>query len=355
MRPALLLAALVSVGCRRDAERRAPPPPAPAAVADCTRGPGVVTDEVSAAFLPRTVGASCLDPTTPVRAYGRDAKRPLDEVCTEVFDGECEAYKALGLERVVTLRYLDPTTKGAAANVILSRFPSPEIALAFLGRRAVGDAEPEERRARPFEAGTAAIANTGAAYVARGAYVAELVYLDDAATVDSLAAATERVLVPIAKALGAALPGDVAVPPAYARLPKAHLAPGTAIYATADLLGLGRLGAGAAGHYRDGTRRYRLGLALASDEAGAERLIDALRAPPFVAPPAPLPKAPFGAFSVVAADHGARGRDVWLVGRAGRAVAVVVHRARPDGPAALDDVAGLAALEAALAPKEKTP
>src|SRR4030095_10877604 len=125
--PALLMIAACFAGCKKqdkqnDEERGvAPPPIAASKPGACSGGGGTPTDNVSAAFFPRTVEDYCIDPHGDMRAYGQNAAGTLGDVCTQLFDGECEVYKSYGLERVVTLRYIDGKGSPGTVNINLSR------------------------------------------------------------------------------------------------------------------------------------------------------------------------------------------------------------------------------------------
>src|SRR5262245_47785517 len=88
---AVLIAA--SIGCKKsrpdDEHGAAPPPIASSKAGACAAGGGTVADPVAGTFFPATAGDYCVDPHGEVRAYGKDASGSLDQVCTELFDGEC--------------------------------------------------------------------------------------------------------------------------------------------------------------------------------------------------------------------------------------------------------------------------
>src|SRR5688572_19432340 len=99
-----LLTALLMIGaclgaCKKqdkqnEEERGAAPPPiASSKPGACSAGGGLPSDQVSAPFFPRTVADYCIDPHGDVRAYGQNASGTLGDVCTQLFDGECEVYK----------------------------------------------------------------------------------------------------------------------------------------------------------------------------------------------------------------------------------------------------------------------
>lgn len=272
---ALLLS--FGVGCQKaevETEKGAAPPPieAPKPGA-CTGGGGKVTDEVSAPFFPRSVGGYCVDPNAETRAYGEDAPGSIDKVCTELFDGECEVYKRYGLERVVTLRYIDGAGSPATVNVNLSRFDDRQGAFAFYTQRVVADADPEKSSLEPLSLPGSGALGGGIAYVWRGEYVAELSYANELQTPDQLKASSKQVLPPIAQQLAEKLPGDAAPPPAAALLPEEGRIRLGVSYHSKDALDVKGAGPGALGYYKDGEKRWRILSIVAADDAAAKDIM----------------------------------------------------------------------------------
>jgi len=279
-RSALVVLAYHAVACQKErtVERGAPPPPiASSKPGACASGGGTVKDSVSAAFFPRTAGDYCVDPNGEARAFGEGAPNSLDAVCTELFDGECEVYKSFGLRRVVTLRYIDGKGSPGAVNVNLSRFATAEGAYGFFTKRVVADADPAETVPAALEAGGAGALGSGIAYVWRADQVAELSYTNELEPPDQLKASAARVLPPIAKAIGAALPGDAHAPKPVSVLPSANRLPMAVSYAAKDLLGIAGTGPGALGFYRDGGDRYRVFSLIRADEDSAKDVLKTLR------------------------------------------------------------------------------
>jgi hypothetical protein len=280
--PAVLLLFVVcgAVSCQKDhaVDHGAPPPPiASSKPGACASGGGTVKDSVSAAFFPRSAADYCVDPNSEARAFGENAPNSLDAVCTELFDGECEVYKSFGLRRVVTLRYIDGKGSPGAVNVNLSRFASVEGAYGFFTKRVVADADPAETVPAALDAGGAGALGSGIAYVWRADMVAELSYTNELEPPDQLKASAGRVLPPIAKAMGDALPGDKQLPRAVAILPVEHrLAMGIS-YAAKDLLGIAGTGPGAIGFYQEGSERYRVFSLTRADEDSAKDVLKTLR------------------------------------------------------------------------------
>jgi len=284
--PVLFAAAALScwafcTSCKnQDAPREhgaAPPPIASSKPGACASGGGTVKDTLSAAFFPRTAADYCIDPNGEARAFGENAPNSLDAVCTELFDGECEVYKSYGLRRVVTLRYIDGKGSPGAVNINLSRFAAAEGAYGFFTKRVVADADPAETVPAALEAGGAGALGSGIAYVWRADMVAELSYTNELEPPDQLKASAQRVLPPIAVAIGNALPGDKHVPAAVSRLPAEHRLPMGVSYAAKDVLGIAGTGPGATGFYRDGSERYRVFSLVRPEEDSAKDILKTLR------------------------------------------------------------------------------
>lgn len=260
-----------------EAERGAAPPPIQSSQPGaCRSGGGSVADKVSAGFFPRTAGDYCLDPNGEARAYGEAAPAHIDKVCTELFDGECETYKQFGLERVVTLRYIDGKGSPGAVNVNVSRFATKEGAFAFFSKRVIAEADPLESAPAKLEAGGTGAIGTGIAYVWRGEHVAELSYTNELESPDQLKQSAPKAIVPIAKQIGEKLGGDKEPPKAVQSLPPAgRLAMGVA-FATSDALGIKGLGGAAVGYYKEGDKRWRVLSLVRSDEDAAKDVMKTL-------------------------------------------------------------------------------
>ena len=276
-----LLATLsLCLGCSKKEQPEqgvAPPPVESSKPGACAAGGGEVKDKVSAKFFPRKAGSYCIDPNGETRSYGKEASGTLDTVCTEQFDGECEVYKSYGLDRVVTLRYIDGEGSSGSVSVNLSRFGSPEGAYGFFTKRVVADADPAENAPKPLEAGAAGALGTGVAYVWKGDYVAELSYVNELESPDQLAQSSARVLPPIAKSLGSGLPGKPDMLPAVAHLPEQERVAMGISYETDDVLEIAGAGPGAMGYYQAGPKRYRIFSLVRPDEAAAKDVLKTLR------------------------------------------------------------------------------
>jgi hypothetical protein len=327
------------------------PPPA-ATAASCT-GAAKVADEANVRFLPKRVAEFCLDPAASDRGFGEGAQEPLGAIC-ELFDGECEIYKRYGVKRVIEARYVDGSGSGATINLYLSTFGTPIEAYAMFTKRTVGDGDPAmSDAARPLAAGGGAALGIGNAYLWRGKFLAEMTYNDSAVDVKALQARADIRLAPLAKSLGQALPGDLALPAAAAALPKVNRVALGVRYLMREPLGIRGAGHAAYGYYRDGATRWRL-LITAADEADGKQTFAAFAKSKHAKPVSPVIGKQTLAMSVDLAKP-ARGRiSKWLLARCrGRVIGIgdewlSVMKRGPSGKHAtlLSDAAKRAKLEA---------
>jgi len=231
----------------------------------CAGGGGQVNDPASAAFFPRQAAGYCLDPHGETRVFGEGGKLSMDAICTEAFNGECEVYKGFGLKRVVQLRYIDGAGSPGSVEIYLSQFATADGAYGMFTKRVIADSDPVESAPRKLEAGGAAALGTGRSYIWKGPYLVEVQYANEQETPAQMKASSERLLVPIGTEIGQKLPGAGGLPPAAARLPTDKLVPLGILYSPKDVLGIDGAGAGAAGFYKDGDKRYRV-LSLVRDD-----------------------------------------------------------------------------------------
>jgi hypothetical protein len=306
----------LTLACKKQVEPEkgeAPPPPiASSKPGACANGGGEVKDPQASAYVPRSAGDYCVDPNSEQRAFGENSSTPLDAVCN-LFDGECEIYKRFGLRRVFTVQYIDGKGSPGTASLTLSRFASPEAAYAFFTKRVIADADPLESAPQPLDAGAAGALGSGIAYVFRGDSVGELRYVNELESPDQIKASSQRVLPPLAKALGEKLPGEASLPPAARLLPKSDLIPLGIAYDYDDLFGVSGAGRGAVGFYRSGAVRYRLASIVRDDEASAKDVFGTLKKLPGAKT---LKDQPFDALTFTLQD-GEGPKVEWLVGRKG--------------------------------------
>ena len=317
------LAVLVGAGgCRRkaDEEGAAPPPVASAKPGACVNGGGVPSDAATAAFFPRMIGDYCIDPNADARAYGEAAKGTLDDVCTELLDGECEVYKAYGLRRIVTLRYVDGKGSPGTVDVKLSRYASKEGSYGFFTKRVVADSDPIAITLTVLDAGAAGALGSGIAYVWRGEHVAELSYTNELEPPDKMKESGKRILPDVARAIGDKLPLDASLPPAVAVLPSDHRIPMGVSYVLGDLFGISGIGSGAVGFYKDGDKRWRVVCMIKPDEEGAEDVLSSLKK---VDRASTLKEVLFPALAFQTQRDDASPRTEYLAGRHGKTVFAV--------------------------------
>jgi len=277
--PAALMAVLAVglAGCRdKGAPPRREPPPPSEKPATCVGGGGKIADAVSAPLFPQGSGGFCLDPNGGEKTFGDSAAQPIDRIC-DLFDGECEIYLGYGARRVIEARYVDGSGSPATIDVHLSKFGTSEGAYAMFTRRVVGDGDPAgETMPRPIAGGGSAALGLGVVYLWRGAYLVELTYNNETAAEATVKIEGDKLLPPLAKEMGDRIPGETALPPAAAALPKDGLLPLGVRFVTKDLLGDAGIGAGAFGYYRVGEKRYRIASLIRADAEQTKDVISTL-------------------------------------------------------------------------------
>lgn len=260
-------------GCSRDEERgQAPPAPVVRAANVCegaARAPVV--------GLPARVGQFCVDPNSDVRRYGAFGSSPLDGVCVELFNGECEVYKSYGLEGVKTLRYVDSGGGPVTVNVVVSSFRRSTGAYGFFTRRILGDGHPSQVTVKPLQVQGRAVAGVGTVIVWRGKDVVELTYVSDEATPEEIETQGLKVLEPMARAVSEELVGDVE-PERAVRFLETLGADTLGVSVHVEgMMGVSGTGPGALGYYSKGATPHRIVVAERRDKAGAEDLLGLLR------------------------------------------------------------------------------
>lgn len=267
-------------------ERRgAPPPTVSVAASGSACIPSAPSDAPTKGFFPERVGTLCLqkDATT----YGKDAKNPIAGIC-DLFDGECQLYLELAIERAIEVRYLSTTS--AIVSIRLSKFDTPEHAFAMFTTRVVGDFDPAVDAPRALDVGDPKIdaktagLGVGNVLFVKGPYLFEADYKDSSLAVDGLKAAADPALTELARKVAAALPAGE--PPALlAALPTADRLPLGVRYHAVDALKIKGAGAGMLGYHKaaDG-RRYRTFVAKSDDATKARNAFKVLGAKDDLAP-----------------------------------------------------------------------
>ncbi len=324
----LPLALLAFLACDKKSEDHGPPPPsAPPASGsshpdECAGGGGQDTDAISAPFVPRVVGAYCLDPQGEPKTYGDKGKLSMDDVCTTAFDGECEVYKRFGLDRVVVFRYVDGSGAPNSVEVNLSRFATDHGAYGMFTKRVVADGDPARATVKPLAAGGAGATSSSNAYVWRGQYLIELTFVteDTKMTPGDMARANELSTGAIAKQIGNKLPGATEPLASAAVLPVASRIPLGVAYYPKDALGMTAIGPVAVGYYREGAKRWR-DVAIVRESADGAK--EAFRA--FKLKPGSLPVKGIGDEAVLAIVQEApdRARAEYVLARKGGLLAAV--------------------------------
>lgn len=316
------LAFVAAAGCRSRQEQGQAPPEVITAgvtgVAVCTGAASEFTHTDLRPVLTPKVADFCIDPNSAPRAYGQDGEGSMDEVCTELFNGECELYKSYGLVRVTTVRFVRNDGSPAMVSANVSRFGGSEGALAFFSRRALGDQDPKASNLRTLPAMPYAALGTGVAYAQTGPVVVELVYVNENETPAQIRSVSDGLLPQFLEPVRAHLV-DNPLPAAVLALPEAHRLPLGVSMEPKNGFGVSGLGPVATGYYEEGPKRYRIAVSDNNDErtakdvyAGARRLRGFHL----------LKEAPFEAFEVRQVDGD--GPEVWwLIGKLGYRVAAI--------------------------------
>lgn len=287
-----------------------PPPLVTAQEGVCGQGASPEEDLELKALSLGALGGYCEDPHAEFRAYGDGAKAPLDDVCLQLFNGECEVYKSYGLLRVNTGRYIHASGSPAAVNLYVSRFLSPEGAYGFFTTRVVAGADPKSLRLKALNAGVQAALGAGVAYVFAGHSVAELTYTNELETPQQMRTSAQELLPILARALGDNLKGAGMLPRSVQLLPVERRLPFGVELSHPDVLERTGAGGGAVGYYEDGHRRYRLIVAHRVDEDSAK---DTLRTLHRSSGRHDLKDMPFDAFELTIPGPPGAPAAVWLL------------------------------------------
>jgi len=164
------------------------------------------------------VAGHCVDPRIDVRSYGVGAKAPLDSVCTELFNGECELYKTYGLEAVRTFEYAPSVGTDHAVSVVVSEFRTGQGAFGFLTRRILAGGPPESLTVEPLELQGQGALGLGVAYLRRGKRVVELTYVSTTDTPQEVETKSKQFLPALAQGIALSLGGDQELPSVARRI-----------------------------------------------------------------------------------------------------------------------------------------
>lgn len=271
--------------------------------------------DLQGVLAPR-VADYCVDPNSAPRAYGHEGEGDMDDVCTELFNGECELYKGYGLTRVTTARYVKNDGSSALVSANVSRFGGSEGALAFFSRRVLGDQDPKQVTLRPVGSMPYAALGTGVAYAQSGPLVVELVYVNEDEAPETIRAVSAALLPQFLSTLAER---DTVPPQMVSLLPREHLLPFGVVVEPKNAFGVSGLGATATGYYDEGGKRYRITVSDNVDEASAKDVYAGARR---LAGWRALKEVPYDAFEVRQVVE--EGPVVWwLVGKQGHRVVAV--------------------------------
>ncbi len=269
----LLLLVSFLYGCNREEEKGEAPPEVtapPRDVCEAKRSAPVVG-------LPTRVGDYCVDPNADVRRYGAFGSTPLDDVCTELFNGECELYKSYGLEGVKTLRYVSGKGGSTTVNLVVSSFRRSTGAYGFLTRRVLGDGIPSQVTVEPLDVTGRGVAGVGTTTIWRGKDVVELTYVNEEQTPQEIEALSPKVLYPLARAISSQLVGPTEPERSVRFLENLGVDQLGVSVLIEGLLGVSGTGPGTLGFFTKAEIPHRVVIAERRDKTGAEDLLRLLR------------------------------------------------------------------------------
>lgn len=218
-----------------------------------------------------------MDPHADVRRYGAVGSTPLDGVCVELFNGECEIYKSFGLEGVKTLRFVENSGSPVTVNAVVSSFRRSTGAYGFFTRRVLGDGVPSQVTVEPLVVKGRAVAGVGTVIVWRGKEVVELTYVSDEATPDEIEKQSPKILHPMAQAVAEELTGQNE-PERAVRFLESLGADKLGVSVFVDgMMGVSGTGPGTMGYFSNRPTPHRIVIAERRDKAGVDDLIGLLR------------------------------------------------------------------------------
>lgn len=228
------------------------------------------------AWFPRREGAFCIDPNADQRVFGAGGSLPVTDAA-EVLALDAGELARSDPMTVVSIFYVEDAAEPGRVTASVMTFPNPDASYAFFTRR-IGDAAELGRPVyEPFAAGAAAVLGETTAFVVRAASVLRLDFTNIRLPPARVAAAARPVLTALAKDIGARLPGADKLPPAARLLPEAQQVPLSLRYYATDFGGFEGAGSGALATYVEGSRRYRLALAVRLDADAGKDVLSTLR------------------------------------------------------------------------------
>jgi hypothetical protein len=273
--PLLVVTFLAACSSERDEGAEPPPrdpPPEEPTKSTPTKAAPAASFEGVAAHLPHP----------EVRGWRAGAPRTFDSGSLYTYmDGGSDAYIEYGFERMAVADY-HPASGGASKTVQIEVYDMGMPASAFgrFSRLAVEGGDPAELAQRWVDVGAGGIASGTDLAFWKGQLMVKLTYLDESpdATEESLRSAAREVLLPIAREMVGALPGEVTPLPDVERLPDAGLMPHSEIRYGRAALGLEELAGTIAAEYDVSGKRMRLYVARFETAELATAAYDKVRA-----------------------------------------------------------------------------
>lgn len=227
-------------------------------------------------WFPRTSGAYCIDANADQRVFGSGGTLPIDEAA-EVLGLDASELARPEPVTVVSISYVEDTTEPGRIAASVASFGSADAAYAFFTRRLAEAAELGRPTYESFSAGAAAVVGETTVFVVRAEAVLRLEFTNRRLPPARLGSAARPVLVALGSDIGARLPGDDKLPPAARLLPDAARVPLSLRYYASDFAGFDGAGTGALATYLEGSRPYRMVLAVRADADAGKDVLSTLR------------------------------------------------------------------------------
>jgi hypothetical protein len=276
----LLGAALALAGCSPKTERAVPSakPNATArvpSVSPCADGGGQVTVPGFETWFPRSAGGYCIDANADQRVFGVGGALPIAEAEVLALDAkELDRSEAV---TILVVPYVEDTAEPGRVTASVVTFANPDAAYAFYTRRIADAVELGRPVYATFSAGAAAVVGESTAFVVRAQTVLRLEFSNPRLPPARVPSAARPALVALGRDIGARLPGSDQLPSAARLLPDDQRVPLSLRYYANDFGGFEGVGAGAVASYLEGSKRYRLALAVRLDADAGKDVLSTLR------------------------------------------------------------------------------
>jgi hypothetical protein len=282
-------------------------------------------------WFPRSLGTYCIDQNVDERVFGLGGSLPLADAA-DVLSLDGEELASAAPVTIVALGYVEDAAEPGRVTASVVSFANPDAAYAFFTRRIADAAELGRPVFEALDAGAEGVLGETTALVVRAQAVLRLEFANRRLAPGRVAAAARPVLVSLAKDIGARLPGVAKLPVAAELLPAAGRVPLSVRYYAQDLAGFQGVGPGALATYVEGSRRYRVALAVRQDADAGKDVLSTLRKRDGSRT---LKREPYDASRVAETDEATGAVREWIFGRKGAVVAGVAFdvapRAAPKG------------------------